>query len=135
MTHHTVRTTSRRPSFLAGTITAILASTLHLQAANTWDGGAANGNWSSPLNWDDDQVPAFVTGVTFAGLANLSTANDLNNLTLGGITFDPAAGSFALTGNAISLSGNIVNNSVVEQTINLPIVLAAPATVNVAEFG
>src|SRR6187549_3842296 len=131
MTHHSARTAGRRPFFLAGTIAAILVSAFHLQAANTWDGGAANGNWSSPLNWDDDLVPTFATGVTFGGLLNLSTANDLNNLTVGGINFDAAAGSFALTGNAISLNGNIINNSVVEQTINLPIALTAPATVNV----
>src|SRR5688572_32071015 len=135
MTHSIACTAGRRPRFLAGTISALLISTLHLHAANTWDGGGANGNWSSPLNWDTDQLPTFAVGVTFAGSLNLLTVNDVSNLTLGGITFDPAADAFTLSGNAVTLNGNIIDNSIAEQKIHLPIALAAPTTVNVAEFG
>ena len=126
----------RRPFVLATTIAALLAaSTLPCAiAANTWDGGGGNGNWNTAANWDADTLPTFGTGITFAGVANFVTNNDLVGLTVGGITFDPAQEAFVLGGNAITLSGGINDNSTGgQQMINLPIALSGPQTVSVIE--
>jgi autotransporter-associated beta strand protein len=120
---------------LAGTIAVAILSGTRAFPANTWDGGAATGSWSSVQNWDDDLLPNFPAGITFAGAASLTPLNDLNALTVGGITFDQLAGPFVVGGNAITLTGNITSNSLAEQTINLPVTLGAATTFNVAEAG
>ena len=42
---------------VGGSIAALLTPLLLLRGANLWDGGGADGNWSTALNWDDDLVP------------------------------------------------------------------------------
>ena len=127
---------SRLPFVLTSTIAALLAASMLpcAHAANTWDGGGGNGNWSTAANWDADTLPTFASGITFAGEMNRVTNNDLASLTVGGITFDPAQEAFVLGGNAITLSGGINQNSTGGlQIINLPIALSGPQTVNVIE--
>jgi fibronectin-binding autotransporter adhesin len=135
MKHPFAPPSRRRGLILAITAAALLESTLLVNAANTWDGGGTDGKWSRLLNWDDDLLPTFGSGVIFAGATNLLTNNDLTALTVGGLTFDPTADAFTLGGNAITLNGNITNNAAAAQTINLPIALAAATTMNVASGG
>ncbi|MDP1588116.1 MAG: autotransporter-associated beta strand repeat-containing protein [Prosthecobacter sp.] len=74
-------------------------------ATFTWDGGGADGNWSTAANWNPDGAPG-ATGntLTFGGTAHLSAVNDIvTSLANGGITFDATAGSFNLGGNAIAI--------------------------------
>lgn len=129
--------TSCRRSILFGTVASIVSATVALtpreaRAGNTWDGGSAlNGNWNTAANWDGDTLPNFSTAITFAGNANLISTNDLNAISVGGITFDAAAGAFTLRGNAINLTGPIVNNSFANQTINLDMTVDATATIDV----
>jgi autotransporter-associated beta strand protein len=123
----------RNPAILASTVAALLASSwLPANAANIWDGGGGDGNWNTLANWDDNLLPAFGSGITFAGTTNLVTNNNLAGLTVGGITFDALANPFTLGGNAITLTGNITDNSVGGQTINLPMTINATTTVSVA---
>jgi autotransporter-associated beta strand protein len=61
-----------------------------------------------------------------------------NNFTAGtgftGLNFLSPAGAFTLSGNSISLDGNITNNQVlVTETINLPMSLSANRTVQIAD--
>ena len=48
------------------------------------------------------------------------------------VTFDSSAGSFNIgtTGGTLTLTGGVTNNSVNAQTLNVPVVLGAPVTVN-----
>jgi hypothetical protein len=72
----------------------LLASLLapSAKAANLWDGGGANDNWDTPLNWDDDNVPGFPAALTFGGATRLTPSNDLTDVTVNGITFAAGAG-------------------------------------------
>lgn len=117
----------------------LLASLLapSAKAANLWDGGGANDNWDTPLNWDDDNVPGFPAALTFGGATRLTPSNDLTDVTVNGITFAAGAGAFTLGGNpltlsgdvAIELGGGVTNNQVIDFPITLgtsPVLSAAP---------
>src|SRR5205814_4659500 len=59
----------------------------------------------------------------------LNNTNDLTALTqFNGITFNSGAGAFVLNGNAITLGGNVTNNSTTLQTINLGLATTAVRT-------
>jgi autotransporter-associated beta strand protein len=102
-------------------------------SSGTWDGGGADNNWSTAGNWSGDLVPPFASPLTFAGSTRLNNTNDLTGVAASSITFDSAAGAFALNGNSLGLNGNIAYNanpaSLITQTINLP--LTATANFNI----
>jgi autotransporter-associated beta strand protein len=129
---------SCRRSILAGTVATIISAGICLdpkeaQAGNTWDGGSSlNGNWSTVQNWDADTLPDFSTPITFGGNANLLSTNDLLAISVGGIIFDPLADAFTLRGSAITLTGNIANNALTNQTINLAMTVDADRTIDVS---
>ncbi|BCX46296.1 autotransporter outer membrane beta-barrel domain-containing protein [Haloferula helveola] len=87
-----------------------------LYAANTWDGGGADANWSTVENWDDDSVPGS-GALTFAGELQTSTVNDLGAaLAYGGINFTNngsagQTGVFTLAGDSIVLGGNVTTTA------------------------
>ncbi|MHB1077982.1 MAG: autotransporter domain-containing protein [Prosthecobacter sp.] len=98
-----------------------------VKAGQIWDGGATPINsWSNTTNWNPDGPPVYSAGIQFGGIVNLTPNNDLVGLSVGdplvpltpGITFNLGAGAFNLTGNGITLSGGIVNNSASVQTIS-----------------
>ena len=101
-------------------------------SAGNWDGGGADGNWSTGGNWDNDVVPIFASSLTFAGSTRLKNTNDLTGISANSITFDAAAGAFTLAGNSLGLNGNIGFSanpaSPITQTINLPLTLNADFT-------
>lgn len=100
-----------------------------VRAANTWDGGGGDNNWSSANNWDDDQVPSFPAPLTFTGTTRLTPNNDLSNLSLSGISFTSGAGVFTLGGNAVTLAGNVSNSSGQTQTVGMPISLSGGTSI------
>jgi autotransporter-associated beta strand protein len=108
--------------FITGTGSLQVATSA---STGIWEGGASNSKWSNGTNWDNNVVPVFPIGLTFAGSANLTNTNDLSGITVASITFDAAAGAFDLTGNDITLSGGIGFNgnpsTIVTQTVNLNI--------------
>ena len=104
------------------------------QNAFVWDGGTgASGNWSTAANWNPDGAPAnnFFTNFTFAGTFNVAPlTNDLTGGTVtNNLTFAAGAGSFLLTGNAITNKGSVTNLSGVPQTINFPTITSVNSTV------
>lgn len=99
-----------------------------MRAANIWDGGGANDNWSTALNWDNNAVPAFPQPLTFSGNTRLTPNNDLAALTVQGISFTGATGAFTVGGNAITLTSGITNTSAFTQTVNLPLTLSGANT-------
>src|SRR4051812_6743477 len=91
-------------------------------ASKTWDGGGADANWLTGGNWDFDAAPVAADSLFFDGAVQTTANNNFAADTgFSGITFSPGASAFTLTGNRITLNGNITNNSAVMQTINLPI--------------
>jgi fibronectin-binding autotransporter adhesin len=105
------------------------------QAANTWDGGGVDGNWSTLANWDDDLVPTFPVALTFAGSTGLTSTNDLSSLTVNGFTFSSGAGAFVIGGNDITLGGNVLNSSTNLQTLNNNIATTAVRTFTMTTGG
>ncbi len=120
-------------------------------AANTWDGGAADGNWNSLSNWDDNVVPATSNSLTFSGDVQTSTTNDIVGFTAGrtnalaqAITFGNTGAvgtnAFTLAGNQISLvggsgaGGSIISSAVtvgsITDTISLNLSFGGTATIS-----
>ena len=110
-------------------------------ATDTWT-GTTGANWNTSGNWTTTNtggVPVSGDALVFAGSTpNNSNNNNINDLTLTGITFEAGAAAYTLGGNGIHLgwqtvppptgsgityTGDIVNNSTNIQTINLPITL------------
>lgn len=88
--------------------TAILF-TIHISTARavtrTWDGGGADNNWTSGLNWSGT-APGAGDDLVFAGATRLSPVNDLTaGTSFAGFTFSSAG--FSLSGNGIVLAGDI----------------------------
>jgi fibronectin-binding autotransporter adhesin len=122
------------PTPLTGTFGFSVAVTI--EGNLTWNGSAADDNWTSNLNWDGGFAPGYVgDSLTFAGTTRLTPSMNAN-YSLTGLTFDGTAGSFAIgTANGSALTngtGGIVNNSANAQTLNVPVKLSASQTVNAA---
>lgn len=108
-----------------------VTSATSMAADYTWQGNG--GDWSAGSNWQGDAAP---TGaghtLLFAGADQTSNNND-QLTSVSGITFDAEAGEFILTGTALTLDGNITNNSTKEQTINLGLALNGHRIFNTQE--
>lgn len=87
-----------------------------------WTGGSAvDSTWSQPENWSGS-VPASGDALIFGGSTRLSNNNDLSaGTTFSGITFPAGAGAFELSGNAITLGGDICNYSTTSKKLTLPL--------------
>lgn len=107
-----------------------------LAASQVWDGGStANDHWTSNENWVGDTAPGYAgDSVTFAGTTRLTP--DLNaGYAVTSVTFDATAGAFTLgtsTSSTLTNSGGITNLSANPQTVNVPLVLAAPQALHAA---
>jgi autotransporter-associated beta strand protein len=110
------------PFILSATSALLLAPSSF--AGNTWDGGGADGNWTNNLNWNSNTLPDYATLLTYGGSVGLASSNNSATSSIAGITFSSGAGAFTLSGSSVTLGGNITNNSSVNQTINLPLVLS-----------
>lgn len=122
-----------RRSLLALCLALPLASAS--AATYTWDGGAGDANWSSAANWTPDGAPTATGHVfIFDGSSNLNAVNDVvtTAATAGtAITFNSGAGSFNLSGNAVTVGSSggggvtiIQQNSANPQTISLALNLS-----------
>ena len=114
----------------------ITASVSIAAAGEVWNGLGANDNWSTSLNWSSGLAPGYAgDNITFAGATRL-TPNVDTNYSVTALTFNNTAGSFTIgTANASTLTlsgGGVTNNSANAQTLNVPISLSAPASLNAA---
>jgi autotransporter-associated beta strand protein len=117
-----------------------LVAPLPLSAASyTWDGGGADGNWTTAANWFGDVAPVggSTDDLSFAGTTRTST---INNFSLGtdfrNFTFESNAGAFTLAGsNRLDLFGSITNLSASLQAISLPIQLSTPNSSHAVDSG
>jgi autotransporter-associated beta strand protein len=117
-----------------GAIVAVAPVNLVVTGAGTsplWNGGSVSGNyWNDFLNWSGVSL-ASGSALIFDGNNRF---NNTNNTTAGttysNIIFNSGAGAFALNGNAITLAGNITNNSPNPQTIDFGINFSNSITLN-----
>jgi autotransporter-associated beta strand protein len=93
----------------------------------TWTGGGGDSNWSTSNNWS--MVPSNGSNLIFSGTTGTSNTN--NSLaSVGAITFDSTAGSFTLSGNDLTISGDITNNSINTQIVNINLTLSTAQQFN-----
>lgn len=115
---------------LFGTTIASYAGTF------TWDGGGADGFWSTADNWAGNTAPVeadgwhtFVFDTSNQLNSNLDITPGNNGFNINDITFASGAGAFTLSGSSIDMLGaassgaadgiaDITNNSANTQTIN-----------------
>ena len=107
----------------------------HSAQAATWSGAGADANWGTALNWDVAVASSFNTALAFGGSTQAANTNNLTGGTATSITFNAAAGAFVISGNSITLGGNITNSSSSLQTINLPMASSVISTVTSATGG
>ena len=134
-THHSL--------LVCGTATILLSIHSSPAAVATWD-GSIDGNWTSAAtgdsNWaggagtdglaiaGDSLVFTSATGVGGTTLNNDNAANT----SFAGITFDAGAPGYTINGNAITLTGDLVNNSASLQTLTTDLTYTGLRLVNTA---
>lgn len=102
--------------------------------SDTWNGDGVDNRWSDGANWIGGTAPGPDYSLDFAGQTDLTPQMD-NAYTIFDLGFDSTAGAFVINaagGESLTLVGSIANNSANVQTLNLPIVLGAPASLNAA---
>lgn len=98
--------------------------------AAVWTGGGASDFWSDAGNWGGTPLPVG-DPLIFDGAQRLTPNNDTTAANAyAGITFNPGAGAFTITGNSITLAGDIASTSANPQVVNLPLILSGTRTVN-----
>ena len=114
-----------------GVVVTVFFTVCCVSAADRiWTGGGSDANWSTDANWGGT-APAANDTLIFGGTAKLQSVNDFPDDTLfAGIIFSSGAGAFTLSGNRITLGGNVANLSTSAQTINLPVALPDISTFN-----
>ena len=130
-----ILSTARLSFPLASAIAALFAAQ-SMHAADIWDGGGSDGNWSTLINWDNDTVPVANATLTFAGNIQNSTTNDTTaDSQYNGFLFTNTIGNaFTLAGNRITLGGNITTTantagSTITDIISLNMILNGDRTI------
>jgi fibronectin-binding autotransporter adhesin len=115
------------------TLTAIANFTATITAGNdVWNGGGADDNLSTSLNWTNHMAPALIgDSLQFAGSTRLTPNVDLNYVVTG-ILFNTNAGAFNIGSASSTLTltngSGVVNNSANVQTLSTPVALGASQT-------
>ena len=107
--------------------------TLQIAGGQSWTGLGSDNFWSSGANWST-ATPTAGDLLVFDGATRINNTNNLAaNTQFVGITYNAGAGAFTNSGNAVNLTGDIVNNSTNTQTIKLPLVFdGGDRTINAA---
>lgn len=112
-----------------------LAVASQAQSPSIWNGGGDDNYWTTPGNWGGNvPVPGTTYDLQFDGTTRLQAVNDFPAASaFRHLTFNAGAGAFELSGNSITLSGHLTNQSANLQTINFPITSGAGRFVSAAE--
>ena len=119
-----------------------LAFTSSVFAANgtdTWTGSAGDNNWATAGNWAGVNAPPIAGDTPAFGAQGAGSLTLNNNITAAtsflGLTFNAGAPSFTLTGNSITTTGGIVDNSTNAENVSFPIILNGTHSVNAMAGG
>ena len=117
-------------------------------AVFTWDGGGANNNWNTNLNWAGDTAPTLAnfstTDFVFGGTTRLSSVNNVTTSatnTVQSITFNAGAGAFTLSGSNVNTNkltlgtGGVSNQSSNLQTISMQTLVTGTTTIDTGTSG
>jgi autotransporter-associated beta strand protein len=131
-----IQTLTANASDNLGNIASPYPFSLTIGSVNeTWNGDANDDNWSSGMNWVGGAapMPSVSDSLIFDGQTRLAPVMD-GSYNIYAVTFDNAAGSFNVgtIGGTLTLTGGVTNNSANAQSLNVPVVLGAPVTVNAA---
>jgi autotransporter-associated beta strand protein len=98
-----------------------------------WNGGGSDENWIDGANWVAGSPPGPGYSLDFAGQTGLAPFMD-SSYNVYNLMFDNTAGTFDIgaSGNMLTLTGAVTNNSANVQIVNVPIVLGSPVTFNAA---
>ena len=88
-----------------------------------WDGGGANGNWNTTLNWGG-ATPVSGSALIFNGTSRQLNTNNISNLAVPSMIF--SNGGFEIYGNALTVT-NAITNLLGNNTINNSITLGGAA--------
>ncbi len=90
-------------------------------AVRTWDGGGANGNWTTAANWVGDVAPVANDDLVFpATAAQFMTTHNYNGTTFNSITFE--GGNYTVDGSLFSpLTTRALTVGGGTHTINVPV--------------
>ena len=99
----------------------------------TWTGGGTTNNWTDGGNWSPTGQPASDSSLSFGGVTQTTSANDITSLSVSGLAFtndgsSGKTGQFTLSGNTLTLGGNITttsSSSALTDTLSMPIALSA----------
>ena len=118
------------PSLIAASFGAALISGT-ASATSTWVGNT-NANWNTGENWSTAAAPSTGETLVFgtAGSSGASLNNDINGLSIAGITFNSGGAAYTISGNQFTLTGGIVDNFVGTQTINSAIITSGTWSVS-----
>ena len=94
-----------------------------------WGNQKGSNQWNPPPNWDPRGTPSTGAILGFGAVGPLDPTNNIGGLSLGGIVFTTGAQAFTISGNAITLTGGVFNDSANAQTISLSIALSQGAHV------
>lgn len=105
-------------------------------APRTWSGLGADDNWATAANWSGNQAPASGDALFFSGNIQTTANNNFAGYSFGGLAFNANAGPFVLTGNPITTTAAVADNSPNLETIQLPVALgSATNTITVGGGG
>ncbi len=127
-------------SRILATSIALLLAPAAFAVTDTWDGGGANDNFATALNWLDNTAPLsdlVNTDLIFAGLVRL-TPNVSAAFSTNSVTFNNTAGAFVFSGTTLGVgTGGVVNNDTQTMTFNNLVSFSsvASSTVNAASGG
>ena len=110
------------------------ATTVTLRDRSTpivWSGLGLDNLWTNGENWVGLNPPVAGNDLQFPASPNTTPDNDFPAGTVfGSITF--TAGAYTLTGNQITLSDQLTNNSAADQIIALPLIISTARVVDAA---
>lgn len=118
---------------------SITSSVFAATGTDTWTGTAGDNNWATAGNWTGVNAPPAAGDTPAFGAQGAGGLTLNNNLTAAtsylGLTFNAGAPAFTLTGNSLTTTGGIVDNSFSLETITLPIILSGSHSVNAVAGG
>jgi len=109
----------------------VIAASLHpVHSADvTWSSTPANGNWNNGANWSTSPTPPVAGDTLVFGASSITGLNNdfAGGTTFSGLNFAADAPAFSITGNSVTLGGNVTNASTAPQQIGINLLLGAAA--------